>query len=79
MSEQYLASDCTKCKREFNYLEHKHDTCIDCMPVQFICHALNCNNETDETLFYCDSNKHTLCGDCLIPLEECEHAKELSK
>jgi hypothetical protein len=44
------------------------------MAKQLICHALNCNNETDETFFYCDSNHHTLCGDCLIPLEECQHA-----
>lgn len=28
--ESYLASDCTKCGREFNYLEHKADTCIYC-------------------------------------------------
>ena len=36
-----------------------------------ICHALSCDNETDETFFYCDSNRHNLCGDCLIPMEEC--------
>ena len=28
--ENYLASDCTKCKREFNYLEHKSDICVYC-------------------------------------------------
>ena len=28
--ENYLASDCTKCGREFNYLEHKADTCVYC-------------------------------------------------
>lgn len=36
-----------------------------------ICHAFNCNNETDETFYYCDSNAHNFCGDCLIPMEEC--------
>lgn len=30
VEEDYLASDCTKCKREFNYLEHKSDICIYC-------------------------------------------------
>ena len=28
--ENYLANDCDKCGREFNYLEHKSDTCIYC-------------------------------------------------
>jgi len=30
MMEKYLANDCTKCKREFNYLERKSDVCIYC-------------------------------------------------
>lgn len=31
--ENYLANDCTKCKREFNYLEHKSDICVYCEEV----------------------------------------------
>lgn len=28
--ENYLATDCNKCKREFNYLVHKSNICIYC-------------------------------------------------
>jgi hypothetical protein len=28
--EEYLASDCDNCGREFNYLNHKWDICIIC-------------------------------------------------
>ena len=31
---------------------------------KYICHAPNCDNETDETFFYCDSNNHGLCDNC---------------
>ena len=30
VEEDYLANDCIKCGREFNYREHKSDTCIYC-------------------------------------------------
>jgi hypothetical protein len=48
-----------------------------------LCHANNCNNSTSETFFHCEehggedgevmTDTVVICGDCLYPINKCEH------
>ena len=48
-----------------------------------LCHASDCNNSTSETFFHCElhggedgeimSDTVVICGDCLYPINQCEH------
>lgn len=38
---------------------------------KYICHALDCDNEADETFFHCEEHQGTICGDHLVPVTEC--------
>jgi len=46
------------------------------MTKQIICHATDCGAQTEDTWDFFEVHQGTPCGDCLIPPDQCQQAKE---